>query len=115
MTRQAGALLVGLLLGSLAAFGQSTPPASQTPAPPQAPPRFRAGIELTQIDVSVLDANGRPVHGLKKEDFELLEDGIPQLIEACAEVTVPDAEAGAPWLHDVASDVRSNSAEDGRL
>lgn len=78
-------------------------------------PVFRSAVDLVRVDVSVLDANGRPVHGLSASDFMLLEDGKPQTIEAVSEVNVPDAEDGAPWVRNTAPDVRSNSAEDGRV
>lgn len=38
----------------------------------------RLKAELVQIDVVVTDKNNRPVLGLKKEDFIVLEDGKPQ-------------------------------------
>jgi VWFA-related protein len=36
--------------------------------------------ELVQIDVLVTDKNNKPVGGLKREDFELYDNGKPQLI-----------------------------------
>jgi VWFA-related protein len=109
----AGAFALSLLAVSVQTSGQAPP--AQTPQTPPQPPTFRGRIELTQIDVSVQDANRRPVRGLTIDDFELFEDGKPQRIEAFAEVNVPDAEEGAGWVRDVASDVRSNAAEDGRV
>jgi VWFA-related protein len=99
-----------LALGGAMSAEQQPPP-----QPPQTPPTFRGAVELTRIDVSVLDANRRPVRGLTLEDFELFEDGVPQVIQAVTEINIPDAEEGAAWLRDVAPDVRSNSAEDGRV
>jgi VWFA-related protein len=90
-------------------FGQ------QPPQSPQTPPVFRERIELKSIDVNVTDASGRPVHGLTAADFTLVEDGAPQTIEVVSEVNVPDAEGGPAWMRDVSPDVRSNTAEDGRL
>lgn len=49
-------------------------------APAQEPPAaFRAEVEVSivNIDVVVLDAEGRPVPGLSAEDFRILEDGAP--------------------------------------
>ena len=40
-------------------------------------PTFRSRITLVPVDVRVLDADGKPITGLKLEDFTLLE-------EACA-------------------------------
>jgi hypothetical protein len=36
---------------------------------------YRTGIDLVQVDVSVLDNNRRPLLGLKPGDFVLKEDG----------------------------------------
>ena len=63
----------------------------------------------------MLDANRRPVRGLTLDDFELYEDGVRQTLQAVSEINIPDAEEGAAWLRDVAPDVRSNSADDGRV
>lgn len=41
-------------------------------------PRFRAEIEVVNLDVSATDAAHRNVAGLREGDFTVLEDGIPQ-------------------------------------
>jgi VWFA-related protein len=80
---------------------------------------FRSGVDLIQLDVSVLDRDRRPVRGLTAADFTLLEDGKPQRIVAFNAIDVPDpepeVEAAAPWVREVASDVRRNTGPDGRL
>jgi len=78
--------------------------------PPQRPsPTFRAGIDVVQVDVSVVDRNRRPVTGLTQADFTVLENGTPQSLVAFEEVTVPGAvDPPAPWMRDVASDVATN-------
>jgi VWFA-related protein len=83
----------------------------------QEPPTFRAGIDLVQLDVVVLDQQRRPVKGLTADDFTVLENGKPRPIEAFAAITLPEpAAAGAAWAHNMAPDVVSNQrAEDGRL
>ena len=43
-------------------------------------PVFRSGVELVTIDVVATTRDGRPVHNLKAEDFELFEDGVRQEI-----------------------------------
>jgi VWFA-related protein len=43
-------------------------------------PTFPAAAELVQIDVVVTGADGTPVVDLRREDFEILEDGRPQSI-----------------------------------
>jgi VWFA-related protein len=105
------ASLVVALLAGVTAHGA----ARQTPAQ-QAPPVFRASVDLVQVDVSVLDRVGLPVEGLAAADFTILEDGKPQDVAAFAAVSVPEPEPGAaPWLRDVTPDVRSNTLGDGRL
>jgi VWFA-related protein len=52
----------------------------QQPADPQRPV-FRAGAHFVRVDVYPV-RDGRPMTGLKAEDFELLEDGKPQTIES---------------------------------
>ncbi len=43
-------------------------------------PKFEATTNLVVINVAVRDRAGKPVEGLKKEDFVVLEDGKPQAI-----------------------------------
>lgn len=42
---------------------------------------------LTVVDVTATDADGAPVHGLKRSDFTMLEDGKPQPIRNFEEVS----------------------------
>src|SRR6266542_2439942 len=58
------------------------PPAQQPPDQPQ-PPIFRTGINFVRVDVIVSDnKTGVAVGDLKAEDFEVVEDGKAQKIEA---------------------------------
>lgn len=41
---------------------------------------FKVDINLVLANVSVKDRNGNPIVNLTKEDFEVLEDGVPQTI-----------------------------------
>lgn len=90
--RRRGALIASLLLAA-AAF-----PAAQQPAAPpqqQPPPVFRSGVQVIEVDARVFDRDGRFVTGLTRDDFEILEDGVPQnvvaltLVGAAAEATPP--------------------------
>jgi VWFA-related protein len=83
---------------------------------PQAP-TFRSSVTYVEVDVSVLDRERRPVRGLTRADFVLLEDGRPQPIETFGAVDVPSAtEPTAEWMRTVSPDVRANiTASDGRL
>lgn len=84
---------------------------------PQQPPRFKTGIDVIQLDVTVLDKNRRLVRGLTAADFTILEDGKPQPIVGFSEIVIPDPEAPpAAWMRDVAPDVRTNDVPtEGRL
>jgi len=42
---------------------------------------------LTVLDVTAIDANGQPVHGLIQADFTILEDGKPQPVRSFEEVS----------------------------
>ena len=50
---------------------------SQAPEPPQ----FRSGVRLVPLDVRVLDARGRPITDLTREDFTVVEEHVPQQIQ----------------------------------
>jgi VWFA-related protein len=57
------------------------------------PTRFGTEAELVTVDVVVLGPDGKPVAGLKREDFRILEDGRPQTVRAFESV-----EAAVPAL-----------------
>ena len=60
--------------------------AQQRPQTSQQQPTFRAGVELVQIDVIVLDETGAHVRGLKASDFVIRDRGKVQTIAAFEEV-----------------------------
>lgn len=77
---------------------------------------FRTGIDLVQLDVSVLDRDGRPVRGLTADDFTVLENGRPQPIVAFTPIDVPPPSTPrAPWMRDVPVDIVSNEQETRRI
>jgi Ca-activated chloride channel family protein len=51
--------------------------------------QFSAGTELVEVYVSVSDPGGRPVTGLPREAFTVLEDGKPQTVTTFAAGTMP--------------------------
>jgi Ca-activated chloride channel homolog len=53
---------------------------AQQAEPRQESFRFRTGVELINVTATVTDAGGRFVSGLRKDDFELYEDGARQEI-----------------------------------
>src|SRR4051812_470686 len=85
-----------------------------SPAPP-----FWAGIDVVRTDAIVVDANGAPIHGLKAEDFTLLEDGKVRPIVAFEAVDLPIDRAVEPgeaaWVRSAPRDVVTNKVEARRL
>ena len=79
---------------------------------------YRTGIDLVQVDVSVLDNDRHPVSGLKPEDFVVKEDGKVRPVAAFSTVTLPPRPVAraAAWMRDVGPDVVTNLApREGRL
>src|SRR4051812_4477913 len=88
---------------------------AQTQSSPQQPPTFRTGVDIVQIDVTVLDKDRHPEKGLAAEDFTILDRGKPQSIVAFSAVDVPaPVSYTAPWMRDAPLDVVSN-VENRRL
>ncbi len=52
-------------------------------------PRFKSGIDVINVDVTVTDQDGRFVPGLRQQDFALYEDGVAQPITNFTNVRVP--------------------------
>ena len=59
--------------------------AQRAPEPQPQQPVFRARADLIQVDTVVVDKDGRPIRGLTKADFQLLDNGKPQEIVALTE------------------------------
>jgi VWFA-related protein len=76
---------------------------AQPPQPsPQSAPTIHVYARETVVDVTVTDAKGNPVHGLKQEDFTLQEDNKPQPIRSFHEYateTEPPLPKLPPNLH----------------
>src|SRR5690348_12701707 len=43
-------------------------------------PTFRAGVTLVKVDASAANPNGRIISDLSRNDFEILDEGVPQPI-----------------------------------
>ena len=57
--------------------GQPAPPLPQEPEPSVT---IRQTVQRVILDVMVRDADGKPVHGLKADDFSITEDKQPQRV-----------------------------------
>ena len=68
----------------LAALAVLAPPSTrgQEPQQPEQPiPVFRAGTDLVRVDVTTTVRGDEPVTDLTAADFEVTEDGVPQVVE----------------------------------
>jgi VWFA-related protein len=80
-------LAAGLSAQTPAQSGQ-TPAPSKPPAPPQPEkPTFRMQVDLVTNDVVVRDDKGNFVPDLKRDEFEIFEDGVRQDITSMTVVT----------------------------
>jgi len=94
--------------------------ASAQPQPPQQPqqPTFRVQVDYVEVDAVVTDRNGNLVRDLKKEDFQVLEDGKAQTINAFTFVNIPVERGERPLFaaSPIEPDVRTNERPfDGRI
>ena len=97
-------------LAAIAALAAQQAP----PTPPDQPAvTFKVAINYVEVDASVFDRDGQFVPNLKKEDFEVLEDGVRQDITAFTQVNIPIERPEPPPLQaktviepDVVSNVR---------
>ena len=71
-------------------------------------PTFASKVELVTVDAVVVDGKGRPVRGLKKEDFTLLEDGKTQALASFEAFDLGDAPEAVPGGSAAASPVATN-------
>ena len=110
MTKQA------FIIAAVAVAGGALTTSAQQAQRPQA--TFRSQINYVEVDVLVTDAQGRFVPGLTADDFELVDAGKPQRIEAIREINVPLERADRPLIAGplVRADVTTNEGtSDGRI
>lgn len=82
--------------------------AHEKAAPPTAAsalPTLKVGVNLVQVRVVLKDPKGRPVRGLQKEDFQLFDQGKPQVI---TRFTAEDAGPALPQQGQQAGSDREN-------
>ncbi len=76
-------------------------------------PRVRTGVEITPVDITVLDERRRPIRGLTADDVVVRVDGEIQRIAAFHQVEIPGADKStAEWTRGAPSDVASNTTEE---
>ncbi|HUR33496.1 MAG TPA: VWA domain-containing protein [Vicinamibacterales bacterium] len=103
-----------LLAGAAVLAGQTQP---QDSTPPQVP-TFKAQVEYVEVDAVVTDQQGNFVRNLKKEDFQVFEDGKPQNVSTFTVVDIPIERYERPLFSErpIEPDVKSNERPfDGRV
>jgi VWFA-related protein len=78
---------------------QAPQPAAPPPQPAsrstQETPRFRASVEVTSLDVTVVDDRGKPIAGLEPADFAVRIDGNARKVVSAEWISLV-TDAGAP-------------------
>jgi len=116
---------LGLAIGAIVTSAQQAPApappagaAAQAAVQPAPPVTFRVEVNYVEVDVQVTDRSGNPVRDLRREDFEVFEDGKPQKVELFSVVDLPVERAERPLFASapVEPDVQSNARQfDGRI
>lgn len=77
-------------------LGEPPPPPRLKPTPTPTPPEeldpdsiVRINADLVQLHVRVIDRNNRPINNVRREEFRVFEDGVPQPIESFTREEVP--------------------------
>lgn len=72
-------------------------------------PTFRSQTDSVEVDVIVTDGQGNAVRGLTKSDFQVTEDGTPQVVTTFSEVVVPTDATPSPSINLDNTDVQTNA------
>jgi VWFA-related protein len=119
MRRMRTGLLLGLsLLAALSARPAAQQPAAGAPPADQPAVTFRVEVNYVEVDAAVFDRQGRFVSDLKRDDFQVLEEGVPQDVSAFTLVNIPIERAERPLFaaRPIEPDVASNAkAFEGRV
>jgi Ca-activated chloride channel family protein len=86
--------------------GDRIPPGSQSQ---KDEPTFRVNVRLVNVFTTVTDSRGAPVADLTRDDFRLLEDGVPQTIK------VFEKESAIPLSIALAIDTSPSTQRDFKL
>src|SRR6202045_4128451 len=98
------AALIALLLACAASSAQKPVPSNQSTS--ESPSTLKVDVKLVNVYVTVTDAHGGPVAGLKKENFIVQEDGRDQTI------SVFDRESAVPLSIALAIDTSLSTRHD---
>jgi len=88
------------------------------PAPQSQPPTFKLRVDYVEVDVVASDRQGNLIRDLKKEDFQVLEDGKAQAITTFSLVDIPIERYDRPLFATtpLEPDVKTNERPfDGRV
>src|SRR5688572_32118453 len=77
------------LLLSIICLIIAAPVVAQEPVPTVPTASFRANVDLVELHASVMDGLGRPVGGLRQEDFKITENNIDQRITIFKHEDIP--------------------------
>ena len=121
MTRIRTQLLLGVCSACRrwppARLRSSLRPVSRTTAD-QPAVTFRVEINYVEVDAAVFDRQGRFVNDLARDDFQVLEEGVPQDVSAFSLVNIPIERAERPLFarNPIEPDVASNATPfEGRV
>ena len=84
LVRVAALVLTASVVAGAQAQNQQPPkkpdqkPAAPAPQEQRTTPQFRSGVDVVTTDVIVRDGQGQFVADLKKDEFEVYEDGVKQ-------------------------------------
>jgi VWFA-related protein len=110
--------LIMLLSGGALAAGQAPAPAAPPAPAAQQAPTFKVRVDYVEVDAVVTDRQGGIVRDLKKEDFQVLEDGKSQAITNFSLVDIPVDRDNRPLFaaSPIEPDVKTNAKPfDGRV
>ena len=85
-----------LAAGVALAAQEAQAPKAQDPPAAEETPTFPAQVEQVIVDTVVTDKKGGVIKGLTREDFTVLEDGVPQTISSFEAVVLPDQPSQTP-------------------
>jgi VWFA-related protein len=93
----------------------AAPPApAPSPAADAATPTFSAGVEVVTVDVVVTDKKNGTVSGIPREEFTILEDGVPQEVTSFENVQVAATASAEPARKPAISDNTLREERNGR-